>query len=1017
MGPFVPRKRKRSPSPSLQITAATTQDGRKPTIFDTLDAKPKGRTVEGNRAFLDSLSTESSGSDSCSSEVEAGPSSRRRVEDGEDDEDEEIDWEDAVGGATSVMHGVEPSGDLELVLEKNSHLPLDTGNKKSGPSKIQRHIRIQTHCMHVQALLFHNFIRNAWIGDGEVQNILVSQLTPGVKKEWERWQATNEIGSALEGGARERLEAAQPGEDGGQDRKGKGRAGEQREWGGEAAKVDVGPPDHKGPDPLIRFLRVLVGFWKKRFRICAPGLRKKGYKSPSTLASEIRSFRNGPHDPKMHGERVRDIEEFRELARKYEGSRDVGAQLFTALLKGLGLETRLVASLQTVGFGWSKAEDATVRRGGSRDMPTEISDNSSGQSSQDDDPSIATYAPKTIDRDLAFPTYWSEVFSPAANRYIPVDALVLKAIAVSPDTLASFEPRGAKAEKAKQVISYVVSYASDGTAKDVTVRYLKRHVWPGKTKGSRVPVGRTPVYDSRGKVKRHDEFDWFKSVMRLYERPANKRTWIDDLEEVELMPANPTRGVKARGETLQGYKNSTEFVLERHLRREEAIIPGRKHVKTFTTGKGEKTKEEKVYRRSDVASCKTSESWHKEGREVKEGEQPIKLVPTRAVTLARKREIEQVEAEGGGKVMQGLYSHDQTQWIIPPPIVDGVIPKNVFGNIDCFVPSMIPEGAVHVRLRGTGKIARKLGFDYAEAVIGFEFGAQRAVPVIEGVVIAAEHEQVLTDAWYEAEEERRRKEDGKREKIALGTWRKFLMGLRIIERVREEYGGDLDEHLIDEVNPFINKNKRKSLKGNAGDEGDDDDTPVGRIAAGADQDGELSGGFLREKANDEDGEGSELLMPSSRDEFHDGGGFIVEDGATPARKSVEPIVSSASKQAPISLFSLHQSTAKGVQNSTDDDKSEGDGDLDSGTGGGSSPGPENTAVPRQTRRDAPRRRAAARRSETAIRSHYFEPSSEGSEGGGGSLGSTGEIPGRPAAKRRRKKIGSEVVCRPREKTG
>ncbi|KAH0555873.1 hypothetical protein GP486_006180 [Trichoglossum hirsutum] len=1105
MAPFVPRKRRRSSSPSPQATAIT-QGGRKPTIFDTLDAKPKGRTVEGNKAFLDSLNTESSGSDSCGSDVgvpNAGLSSRRRIQEAEEDgegDDDEVDWEDAVGGVTSVTHGGEPSGDLELILEKNSRLPLDAGNKKKGPSKIQRHMRIQTHSMHVQSLLYHNFIRNIWIGDGEVQNILVSQLTPGVRKEWERWQAASGIDGAPGEGARERLETAQPGKDGGQEGKGKGkgkgRAGKQREWGGEAAKVDVGPPDPKGPDPLIRFLGVLVGFWKKRFRICAPGLRKKGYKSPSTLESEISSFRNDPHDPKVHGERVRNIEEFRELARKCEGSRDVGAQLFTALLKGLGLETRLVASLQPVGFGWSKVEDAAVtrrersgdiragnggwgeagedsgnegaygksedqtasgkagrkargstklsakrtrKRGGGRDMLTEGSDNSSGQSDEDNsdnslvknaNPSIAAYAPNTIDKDLAFPTYWSEVFSPTTNRYIPVDALVLKIIAASPDALASFEPRGAKAEKAKQVISYVISYSSDGTAKDVTVRYLKRHVWPGKTKGFRMPVEKVPVYDSRGRVKRHGEFDWFKGIMRLYERPANKRTWIDDLEEIELRPANPTREVKARGETLQSYKNSTEFVLERHLRRDEAIIPGRKHVKTFTTGKGEKTKEEKVYRRSDVVSCKTSESWHKEGREIKEGEQPLKLVPMRAVTLTRKREIELAEAEAGGRVMQGLYSHGQTRWIIPPPIVDGVIPKNVFGNIDCFVPSMVPKGAVHVPLRGTAKVARKLGIDYAEAVIGFEFGAQRAVPVIDGVVVATENEQVLIDAWHEAEQERKRKEDGKREKIALGTWRKFLMGLRIIERVREEYGGVPDGQLIDEVNPFVNENKRKkSLKGHTGHE---DNTPV-ENAAGTDQEGELPGGFLPEEANDEDGEGSELVS-SNRDELHDGGGFIVEDDGEKPARNTESMASGASKRAPISLFSLHQSTARNVQDSddddNDDDEDESDGDQspdhnDSRTGGGGSspgPGPENTAVfPHRTKRDTPRRRAAARRSETAVRSYYFEHSSEGSRGGGGGGDSASPRPadesaGMPAAKRR-KKSGSGAVSRAREKTG
>jgi hypothetical protein len=41
-----------------------------------------------------------------------------------------------------------------------------------------------------------------------------------------------------------------------------------------------------------------------------------------------------------------------------KGSRDLGAQLFTALLRSFGLDTRLVFSLQPLGFNFGKLEDA-----------------------------------------------------------------------------------------------------------------------------------------------------------------------------------------------------------------------------------------------------------------------------------------------------------------------------------------------------------------------------------------------------------------------------------------------------------------------------------------------------------------------------------------------------------------------------------------------------------------------------------------------------------------------------------
>jgi len=264
-----------------------------------------------------------------------------------------------------------------------------------------------------------------------------------------------------------------------------------------------------------------------------------------------------------------------------------------------------------------------------------------------------------------------------------------------------------------------------------------------------------------------------------------------------------------------------------------------------------------VYRRSDVVVCRTAESWHKEGRRVKNGEYPLKIVPIRAVTLARKREAEEIERETGEKSTQGMYAKDQTEWIIPPPIQNGVIPKNAFGNIDCFVPSMVPKGAVHIPLRGTVKICKRLDIDYAEAVTGFEFGNQRAVPVIDGVVVAAENEYKVLDEWEKDEEKRRIKEDGKREAAALAMWRKFLMGLRIIERVNDEYGIDSDGYLREEINPFTNKNKRRKLGADAAvptDDGNEDDAAALADLAGNEED--LGGGFLAESEAEDDTLGS-----------------------------------------------------------------------------------------------------------------------------------------------------------------
>ena len=925
MPPFIARKRWRSRSP---------QDSPKPkksSLFEAADKPNATSTLQDNKAFLEKLNgsdSDTSLSDVSSSEfedVEPPNAKKRKIE--HDEGDDEIDWEDAMqdDAQTALAEKSGPSDDLVLTLGGPD--PTATAirlDKKKGPSKIERQIRTATHCMHVQFLLFHNLVRNGWACDKQVQETLVGQLPPGVKKEVEKWK----LGSGIEN---QPLDSARSSSK--RQLKRSSRGGKtsedvrsQRDWGKPAEKQEKGAPNMSSADPVLRLLKILAAYWKKRFTVTSPGLRKQGYKSLAQLEVEILSFKNEKHDEVEHGERIEGIEVFRKCAKSCEGSRDIGVQLFAALIRGLGIEARLVASLQPVGFGWTKNEEASVKKKNkaskARDLeessllsssddeamvepsppahppksngtgkslskqkasiPIELSDDEK-RSSDDDNESVIDVTPsipgkkpnKHYDRDLAFPTYWIEAISPITNEVYPVDPFILNpAVATNAEYLSAFESRGAKADKAKQVFAYIVAYSSDGTAKDVTTRYLKRHMWPGRIKGFRMPIEKVPVYNKSGKIKHHEDLDWFKIVMSGYKRPHHKRTAVDDLEDAkDLKAVKPEKKEKKEGdETLQGYKTSADYVLERHLRREEAILPGAEPVKTFTTGKGDNAKEEPVYLRKDVMVCRTGESWHKEGRQIKVGETPMKMVPVRAVTLTRKREVEEAQREGGEKLKQGLYAWDQTEWIIPPPIENGVIPKNAFGNMDCYVPTMVPKGAVHIPLRSTMKICKRLGIDYAEAVTGFEFGKQRAVPVITGVVVAAENEDLVIDEWEKDEEERRRKEDEKREKAALAGWRKMIMGLRIFERVRNEYGDDeVNLDAKEASNPFTRRGK--DVSGKAANE----DNGGGFVVDAADWEG---GGFLPEGYPDEEtGDGGGFLPEGYKDEEADEGGGFLSNGA------------------------------------------------------------------------------------------------------------------------------------------
>ena len=135
------------------------------------------------------------------------------------------------------------------------------------------------------------------------------------------------------------------------------------------------------------------------------------------------------------------------------------------------------------------------------------------------------------------------------------------------------------------------------------------------------------------------------------------------------------------------------FALKRHLHRNQVIYPERP-AGSVSTGTGSKAVIETVYRRQDVKTVRSPMQWYRLGREIKTGEQPLKHVTARK----RKRrggvgEDEEDEDENGEL---GLYAIFQTEEYIPPPVADGMVPKNSFGNIDIYVPSMVPKGGIHV---------------------------------------------------------------------------------------------------------------------------------------------------------------------------------------------------------------------------------------------------------------------------------------------------------------------------------
>ncbi|CEJ92285.1 hypothetical protein VHEMI07945 [[Torrubiella] hemipterigena] len=876
MPPLVPRKRLHEDAQNGKTSAPSkTTVPRKATLYDDLDSTATPTSAKTVASIFNSLddSDDSSLSSLSDEEFEDVPIAKKPKRDEESDDDD-IEFED-VAAPAAPLPDAPVDGDLELTLTRDTRISLTNpyGDKK-GPTKRERRVRNATHCLHVLTLLWHNAVRNSWLCDSEAQAIMLSHMPPRLWEYFDRWRRNSGLipGESPSPKAYKRKGVGGP----------KKVKNEDRDWGEGAMRLEEGAVDMSHGDPLFKLMQPLMSWWKQRFRVTIPGLRKQGYMSLERLDRIVKAHAANPDDPAVFGERISNLDEFRAAALKCEGSRDIGAQLFTALLRGLGIEARMVSNLQCLGFGWSKVEEADEeaqdpksaqstpkkekkattkstqeksqkklkakgRKGKGLFSGSEESELELEHSDSDDDsvievkvemkrpggPKAAGKMMKKVDSDLVFPHYWTEVLSPVTKKYLSVDTTCNGVVATNRGLVEGFEPRGAKADKAHQMIAYVVAYSSDGSAKDVTVRYLRKQTMPGRTKGMRMPPEKLPVYNHHGKVKRYEQFDWFKAAMSGYTRGTKNLpiTEIDELEDsTDLRPAQPEKkAIKEGEETLQYYKQSTEFALARHLKREEALKPGSVAVKKFKSkGKGGVVEEEDVYLRADVVNVKSAETWHKQGRAPIAGEQPLKQVPYRAATLNRKRELLEAEATTGRKVLQGLYSFDQTDWIIPDPIKDGVIPKNEYGNIDLFAEHMCPAGAVHVPFRGAVRICKKMQIDYAEAVVDFEFGHRMAVPVIQGVVIAEEYHDQLMEELQKAEAERIRKEDEKRRKTALGKWRKFMMGLRIVERIKQDYGH------IEDVKVFGSSKRAPVEK-----------TPVVH-------DEEMAGGFLPEGYEEEE---------------------------------------------------------------------------------------------------------------------------------------------------------------------
>ncbi|KAJ5603935.1 hypothetical protein N7537_006891 [Penicillium hordei] len=547
---------------------------------------------------------------------------------------------------------------------------------------------------------------------------------------------------------------------------------------------DEDKPHYNRSTTFMDGLNQAADAFTRRFQITKPGMKRAHWaEDESQLKQKLESIMTNAEVFLSKGD-------FRTQAKTMQGSRDFGAQLFCALLRSVAVEARLICSLQPLPFSGT-VKDMTPSKPKHQYIVISSDDpgSSTDERSQSEKSSAASRprrigqpkftpsrppqpkycsAPIPTPRDSSFPVFWVEAFNEAAQKWVPIDPVVTKSLAKP----SRFEP---PASDSLNLMNYVVAFEDDASARDVTRRYVK--AFNAKTRKLRVEVTRNGE-------------KWWDKALKAYEKP-----FFDDRDEAEISELTSKSAAEPMPRNIQDFKDHPVYALERHVRRNEVIHPKRiiGHVGLGKSTARSETSEP-VYRRSDVHIVRSSDKWYRLGRDVRVGEQPLKRV---AASRSKGGGFSDDEDENEPQETT-LYAEFQTEIYVPPPVVQGRIPKNTYGNLDVYVPSMVPPGGVHIKRPEAVRAARILGIDYADAVTGFEFRGRRGTAVLGGIVIAIEYQEALEEVLRGLEDERRYAALEARTVEALRFWRLFLMKLRIAERVKE-YADDDEEQQPEDI--------------------------------------------------------------------------------------------------------------------------------------------------------------------------------------------------------------------------
>lgn len=370
-------------------------------------------------------------------------------------------------------------------------------------------------------------------------------------------------------------------------------------------------------------------------------------------------------------------------------------------------------------------------------------------------------------RSAGAPLYWAEVYcsgEASTGRWVHVD--------VVNDLIDAERKVEAASAVCKKPLRYVIGFAGNG-AKDVTRRYcLQWH---------RIAQGRVNP-------------EWWDNVLTPLKQM--ELTATNNSEDMELQTRALTEPLPT---SQQAYKDHHLYALEKWLHKNQILHP-KGPVLGFCKGLP-------VYPRSCVQTLQSRHGWLREGLQVRENELPAKVV-TRPKRTFSAQSAQSSANEDGLKPTLELYGVWQLEPLQLPRAVNGIVPKNERGQVDVWSDKCLPPGTVHLRLPRLFQVAKRLGMDYAPAMVGFDYRSGRCLPVFDGIVVCTEFKSAILEAYAEEEEQRQAEERKQEEAQALSRWYQLLCSIVTRQRLKDSY--ETPSHGLSLEGLLKNDNTQKS---------------------------------------------------------------------------------------------------------------------------------------------------------------------------------------------------------------